>query len=165
MKRRILHPFLLTVGVFWFVFCCTNFCFAQGPAVNEGIPPPPVEVQFSLVNAPSVGADTLLKVKVKALEDIHVDISCLLPEGIEPIQERGVTVRPYEDVGGILGQQYQTIYAEALELWVGLLKSGTTQEFVFRVKIPDKKKYDLIARIEALAKWGVREEVLAVTAI
>ena len=135
------------------------FCvFAQGSGEPQ---PPPVNIEISMRTISKVGGTVELKIKVTPEEDMHADISCLLPEGIKPVREKGVIVRPCMEREG-LDLQQQTRYMEAIELWVGPLEAGATKEFSFQVLIPDKEKYEFIARVEALAKWGVKERVFAV---
>lgn len=155
ISKSIQSIFLVT-GVIWAIF---SFCaFTQE---GGGPLPPPVEIEFTTENTPRVGEEVTLRLKVTPLEDMHADISCLLPEGIRPIREKGIIVRPCMDREWHRREQ-QTRYMEAVELWVGPLEGGITKEFVFRVVIPDKERYELIARVEALAKWGVKEEVLVI---
>lgn len=93
---------------------------------------------------------------------MHVEITCLLPEGIEPVREKGILVRPYTDnrEGRNIDQAMK--YTEAVDLLVGELNAGITKEFSFRVVIHNKQKYEIIARVSALVKWGEKEEVLKI---
>lgn len=155
MKKilKCIQLMLLVIGV---TFVVSSYIFVQ----ESGPLPPPVDIEFTMEDIPRVGEEVTLRLKVTPQEDMHADISCLLPEGIESIREKGLMVRPYRDRR--YGEQQQTRYRQAIELWVGPLKGGATKEFVFRVKVPDKERYELIARAEALAKWGVKEEILVI---
>ncbi len=153
-------PFLI-IG---FIFIISFFCvFTRQIAASTGGPlPPPVDINFTLENIPSVDEEVVLKLTVTPLEDMHADISCLLPEGIQLVREQGIMVLPARDRYFPDTSQEKTLYFEAIELYVGPLQANTTKEFTFRVIIPDNQIYELIARVEALAKWGVREEVLMI---
>ncbi len=157
-------PFL----VIGFIFIISLFfcAFTRQIAASTGEPSsPPVNIEFTLENTPSVGEEAVLKLTVTPLEDMHADISCLLPEGIEVGREQGVMVRPYMGMGleePLFHEQEQIIYTEVIELYVGLLKANITKEFTFRVIISDNQTYELIARVDALAKWGVKQKNLVI---
>ncbi|TBR18799.1 hypothetical protein EPO66_01135 [bacterium] len=140
----------------------SSIIFAQIPGSSDsGIPTPPVNIIFTTQNTPQIDVETTLILKVTPLEDMHADISCFLPEGIEPVRENGILARPYANRQQH-NQGQQPRYRYAIELWVGPLSAGITKEFTFRVKVPDNKRYELLARVEALAKWGVKEEPLVI---
>ena len=158
MKVKLLvflFIFLLSLPIYF-----VSFVFCQD--VENSMLPPPVEIQFSLENVPTAGDEAILKLKVTPLEDMHVDISCLLPVGIESVQGYGMAIRPYENSQGI-NLEREMIYREVIGLWTGPIKSGDIKEFSFRVKVLDKEKHELIARVEALAKWGIKEEILTIS--
>ncbi|MEK6714495.1 MAG: hypothetical protein AABY43_00405 [Candidatus Omnitrophota bacterium] len=148
---------IVAIGIIYFFF---------GPVWNitagaaEPLPPP-VNIEFTTENAPSIDTETVLKLKVTPQEDMHADISCLLPEGIEPIRKEGIIILPYDDRGQFFSDgPNQPVYTQKIELWVGPLETGIAKEFTFRVIISDKNKYELIAVVEALAKWGIKEQSL-----
>ena len=162
MKKisKFTQSIFLVTGVIWAIL--SSYGLAQEIGTGAAGPlSPPVDIEFSVGNISGVGEEVELKIKVTPQEDMHVDISCLLPWGIEPIRERGVMVRPYRsrepyDI------EREMRYMEAIQLWVGPLEAGVTKEFSFRVVIPDKERYEFIARVEALAKWGVKEKVFGI---
>ena len=162
MKKipKILSLVFAAPIIIWTIFLSQGFTQDIGTS-SGGLQPPPIDIAFTLENSPQAGQEAVLKLKVIPFEDMHADISCLLPEGIEPVREAGVMVRPYEEKHW-RNRQQQPSHIEVVQLWVGPLTAGTTKEFVFRVKVPDKERYELIARVEALAKWGIKEEVLVI---
>lgn len=136
----------------------SSYVFAQE---TGGPPPPPIDVKITAENIPQVGEEVKLKIEVIPQEDMHIDIRCLLPEGIRLVEKKGFMVRPC-----IGRERYrketQTRYREAVGLWVGPLEGGITREFVFRVMIPDKKRYPFVVCVDALARWGSKEEILII---
>ncbi len=162
MKKTSSLIFLafFVLGIILRIF--SSIGFAQTPVTSANAPqPPPVDIVFTAVNTPIAGQELILTLKVTPLEDMHADISCLLPEGVEPIREDGIMVRPYMDRQPH-NQEQQIRYRYAIGLWVGPLTANTAKEFTFRVKASDKGNYGLIAHVEALAKWGIKEEPLAI---
>lgn len=119
---------------------------------------PPVNIEFSIDSTPKLGEEVTLRLTITPLEDMHAEISCLLPEGVEVIREKGIMVRPYRE--RFHTAQKLPMYRQAVVLSVGPLKGGITKEFVFRAKVSKVGQYELIAQLKALAKWGVKEEFL-----
>ncbi len=130
-------------------------------SILAGSLPPPVDIEFGAETTPIVGEEIELKLKITPFEDMYVDISCLLPQGVKPVREKGVIVQPCRQEY-LLYVQPETLYIEAIHLWAGRLKANIVKEFTFRIIIPDKQKYELIARIEALAKWGIKDGILTI---
>ena len=157
-SKSIFPVFILT-SLIWIIF---SSVLAQeiSPAPARPLPPP-IDIEFDAETTPIAGEETELKLKIIPLENMHTDISCLLPQGVEPVREEGAIVQPCRQEH-LLYSQPETIYIEAIRLWVGPLKANIAKEFTFRVIIPDKQKYELIARVEALAKWGVKEVILTI---
>ncbi|MGE5279452.1 MAG: hypothetical protein ACM3L6_01740 [Deltaproteobacteria bacterium] len=134
--------------------------FADSQEEADSILSPPVDIQFTFENTPMVEGEALLKVTVMPQEDMHVDISCLLPEGVEAVLNQGVSVRPHEESHGI-DSDLSFSYKDEIILWVGPLKAGEPKEFLFKVKFLGSQNHELVARIKALAKWGVKDQVLS----
>ena len=154
---------LLTIWLSWAILCSCGLAQEIG-AGAAGPQSPPVDITFTVGTIFRVGEEVELKIKVTPQEDMHADISCLLPRGIEPVREEAVIVRPYRgryphDI------KRRTNYMEAVALWTGPLEGGRTKEFSFRVVIPDKERYEFIARVQALAKWGVKEKSVIIDII
>lgn len=122
--------------------------------------PPPIEIIFITENVPQLDSETVLKLRATPLEDMHAEITCFLPEGIEPVREKGILVRPYINDRDMLNIEQAIKYTEVVDLWIGQLRAGITKEFSFRVIIHNKERYKLIARVAALEKWGEKEAVL-----
>lgn len=151
---------LLAIGVSWVMPCPYGLAQEIGLAA-AGPQPPPVEINFSIGTIYRVGEEVELKIKVTPKEDMHADISCLLPWGIEPVREEGLMLRPY--IGRYPPDiQRQSRYRQEVALWLGPLAGGIAKEFSFRVVIPDKERYEFIARVQALAKWGLKEKSLII---
>ncbi len=122
----------VVLGIILTIFSFTGF--AQNSGTNDNSPQsPPVDIVFTSVNSPVAGQELTLTLKVTPLEDMHADISCLLPEGIAPIREDGIMVRPYMDRQPY-NQEQQVRYSYAIGLWVGPLTANTAKEFTFRIK-------------------------------
>lgn len=147
----ILFPAILILRV-------SSYASAQS---SPGPQPPPVDIKLAMVGAPRIGEKTEIKLTVTPLEDMDADISCLLPQGIEPIREEGIMLLPYRE-RYIYDIQREMEYQYAVGLWIGPLKAGITKEFTFHIIVPDKQLYQLIAHLEALAKWGAKEDVLVI---
>ena len=159
-SRIILSRFKFLVLVM--LLCAFYFApIAFSQDADNAIPPPPVELQFSIDNPPAGIGEVKLKLSLKALEDMHADISCLLPEGIEFVDNGSTNLRPSDEVK-ILDGDKPVFYPEAAELFVGPMVAGTTKEFSFSVRINNKGVYKLIARAQAMAIWGIKEEVLVI---
>lgn len=158
--QKIAKINFLAIGIIWIISFLSVFAGEIKANTSEPLPPP-IDIKFTLENVPIEGGEAIVKLKVTPSEDMHADISCLLSEAVEPVKEGEVVVRPYVGRHPSAGQQ-STIYAETVELWVGFLEAGITKEFTFRVIIPDKNRYELIAVVEALAKWGMKEQSLVI---
>ncbi len=138
------------------------YAFAQTPKTNDNIPlSPPVDIVFTAVNSPAIGQELILTLKVAPFEDMHVEIACLLPVGITVREDEGITVCPFRD-SHRFSRQYEGKYYGTALLYVGPLAKGAAKEFIFRLNIPAKGKYELVSYVDALAKWGTKEESLTV---
>ena len=158
---RGLKLIFLITGVISLLFTISTHSVT---AENGGPLPPPVEIAFTLENAPQAGGEAILKLIVTPLEDMHLDISCALPEGVMPVMEPGIRLQPYEnrDINSMEAPTiFQPMYKEAVGLWVGPVTAGQTKEFVFSITITESGNYEFVAVVEALAKWGVKQEILA----
>jgi len=118
--------------------------------------PPPVEIILTHKNiSESISEITL---RMTPLEDMHVDIKCLLLEGLEGIQGNNLMIMPYiEEMPGS-GMASGVNYMESVGLLVGPISAGVTKEFVFTVKENKKQAHEIIVHVQALAKWGIKEE-------
>jgi len=139
---------------------------AAQSAVTGGPLPPPVEITFITQNAPAVGEDIQLILQVTALEDMHADIRCLLPEGVEGVMQPELMVMPVMGGGAPLflppDADMSTLpqYTEEIILFTGPLVAGEIKEFTFSVKAHESGHYELAARVQAMAKWGSIDEPL-----
>ncbi len=134
------------------------YTFAQTPKTNDNIPLPlPVDIVFTAVNSPTIGQELTLKLKVTTLEDMHVEIACLLPAGITVREDGGITVYPYRD-SHRFSRQYEGKYDRIALFYIGPLAKGAVKEFIFHLNIPAEGKYELVGYAAALAKWGTKEE-------
>lgn len=102
--------------------------FAQSDDIERSGPlPPPVDIEVTTENTPQVNQEVTLIIRVNPLEDIHADISCLLPEGVNVVRHEGIMVQPCMD-------RYQPEdtaekrYNEAVGLWVGPMQANTVKE-------------------------------------
>lgn len=146
MTRRIfILLFLLALG--------------SGAGAEDGLLPPPVDVQFT----ESRDAGQALRLSVTASEAMHVDISCLLPEGVALTTQEGVALRPCDE--GAADPSQTDTCREAVVLWIGPLAAGEKKEFLLGVKVLDQKSHVVVARIQALARWGLREERVTLGAV
>jgi hypothetical protein len=112
---------------------------------------------------PKIGEELELKITVIPEEDLTAEITCLLPDGIEIVRQKGLIIMPYRHRGWPVTQEPQRIYNQALRLWAGPLKAATPQEFAFRVVILQKTTYEFIARVSGLGEWGVKEKAYTIT--
>jgi hypothetical protein len=143
---------------------CPSRCLAQS-IESGGILPPPVDITLTTQNIPAIGEAVTVVLRVTPLEDMHADIRCLLPEGVKPVMDPGLMVHLYED-RYLQSEQafasYPPVQREVIGLWVGPLPAGETKELVFRVTITEAGTYEFTAVVEALAKWGIKEETLSI---
>ncbi|MFH1622390.1 MAG: hypothetical protein ABIA97_04635 [Candidatus Omnitrophota bacterium] len=160
MKKDIKIFFIAGI-VSWLFILNTNNVTAN----SNGPMAPPLDIAFTLDNTPQVGGEAVLKLIVTPLEDMHLDISCALPDGVMPVMESGIRLQPYEnrDINNMEAPTiYQPMCKEVVGLWVGPVAAGQTKEFVFSVTITESGNYEFVAVIEALAKWGIKQEVLII---
>jgi len=158
-KRKSIYIF--SIAATWIIaFFFASVCSIRADSVEPL--PPPVNIEFTTESTPAVNTETIFKLKVTPQEAMHADISCLLPGGIEPVRDEGIMALPYEDSYPFPNTESQPIYTQKISLWVGPLEAGITKEFTLRAIIPDKNRYELIARVEALAKWGIKDEILVI---
>ena len=126
-----------------------------------GLPlPPPVDITIQKTFLS--GGEIEITATIIARQDVHLDMSCLLPEGVKVIAERPVLLP-----GGMssLGNPFQPgvqRYPRALWLWAGEMKRGHRRELSFRVKVTDGKSHQLAVRAKALAEWGIKETVVEI---
>lgn len=137
--------------------------FGQSDSIEKrgGRLPPPVDIEATTENTPQVNQEVTLIIRVNPLEDMHADISCLLPEGVKAVRQEGIMVQPCMDRYLHEGHTEKR-YNEAVGLWVGPMQGNTIKEFRFKVVMLEKEKYEFIVRFEALAKWGVKEQVFVI---
>lgn len=159
-KRSLRIESIIAVLLLFSLFCQVYADASSGPQ------PPPVEISLTTENinvAP--GDEVVLHLKVTPLEDMHLDISCVLPEGVMPVMVPGIMLRPYMERDmhrfddPFMGMPMQR---DAVVLSVGPVVGGQMREFAFRVIIPETGNYEFIAVIEALAKWGIKEKNLII---
>lgn len=155
MSKSIFSPRFLTYYLFVFLVMIYSSLFALEV---EGPLPPPVEISFMAEGILQLNTETTIKLRVTPLEDMHAKICCFLPEGIELVRENGILVRPNTDVKTVASDK-EIKYSEIIDFWVGPVKGGVTKEFSFRVIFHNKQKYKFVASVEALAKWGEKEEL------
>jgi hypothetical protein len=132
---------------------------------NSGPLPPPVNIEIATASVPKTGEEIELIIKVTPQEDMHADISCLLPEGVEPIREQGVRIMPFRENQMPINRRQlmrRMNYRFSAGLWVGPLPANQTKEFVLRVNIANPGNYELICRVDALAKWGEKEKIFTI---
>ncbi len=131
--------------------------FAQSNSTDPNLPsPPPVTLVYSVAGTPQAGTPIAINVKVTPQEDMHLDINCLLPQGVEPVYEPGVRIIPYAEkyTSDTISRRGYLLMAG---LWTGPLSAGVIQEFTFHVTVSQKGSYKLICLADALAKWGQQE--------
>ena len=155
--------FFLTV-VAWIMN--SSYVVAQEIGIDmRGPQPPPVEISLTMENtAVAPGDDIVLHLEVTPLEDMHLDIRCVLPEGVVPAIDPGIMIQPYMGRSMFLDDPFtdMPVQRDSVVLSVGPVVGGQMKEFVFRVTIPAAGSYEFIAVVEALAKWGIKEEVLVI---
>lgn len=152
-EKRIIPLVLLLISVGWI----------HDVAAQESQPlPPPVDIEFTSEGVSGMAeGELLIKVTVTPQEDMHADIRCLLPEGVEPQDAQGMMVSP-SDESRFLDIPSDILYHQVIGLHVGPLKAGISKEFSFRIKITDHEQHELIVIVEALAKWGMKTQRLTV---
>lgn len=134
--------------------------------------PPPVDISFNFEGIPQIGKEVGIKVKVTPKEEMHAEITCFLPAGLEAITDKkDINLRHVRDEEPY-GQRYikdnrekvrgnkdkKQIKPTALCLWLGPIKANETKEYIFQVKIPDSQRYEIVCRAQAMAKWGFKDE-------
>lgn len=139
------------------LFIFSGVIYGAEPIVEKQLPPP-VNMEFTAENTPEAGKEIILKLKVTPLEDMHAEISCLLPQEIEPIIDNNVRVKLYKEKQPI--SQNLSVYKQKIVFYTGPLKGGIAREYLFRIKVSDIGKYELIGRAEALAKWRIKDNKL-----
>jgi hypothetical protein len=127
---------------------------------TEGPQLPPVNVEFKLMNTPQVGGDAEIKLIVTPQEDMHIDISVLVPEGLKARPEDGFPIMPQNNAS--MNPVSSKSSAELINFWVGPVKAKDTKEYVFHIKISEQGKHSLVAQIRDLMQYGVKQEVLEI---
>jgi len=157
----LLKPILRALVV---LMAIAQLVYAQEPvAPLVEFPQPPVDIQFNVKEAPQIGKELEITVSVISEADINAEITCLLPDGIEIIRQKGLIVMPYRERGLSPAQGSRRAYSRMLRLWIGPLKAAIPQESLFRVVIPQKSTYEFIARVAGLGQWGVKEKTYTIT--
>lgn len=140
-----------------FTLFSSSILFAQGISLPQS---PPIDIELTANTSLQANGQVEIRVKVTPQEDMHAQISCLLPKEAKLLKEKGVMLSLYHDKYGY-NQQRQSQYRYAARLWVGPLEKGKTKEFVFHINISNGR-YEFITVIDALAKWGTKEKSLVV---
>lgn len=144
-----------------------SYIAAQEIGVDGGGPqPPPVDISLTVENTTIAENDeVVLYLKVMPLEDMHLDISCVLPEGAVPVKGHGIMVQPYI---GRIAYNFDDPFTDTLKqrnsvtVFVGPVVGGQMKEFAIRVVMAETGAHEFIAIVKALAKWGVKEEKFVV---
>lgn len=153
---KLRYKFLSFVLV---IFSFAGTLFAQSE--TEALLPPPVEISFTLQNTSIPGGLVVIKFSARATEDVHVDISCLLPEGVEVVDGGLLNLRSCHEIRNseVRGP---IIYRDEIAFYTGLVSAGATKDFYFTVRITQEGEYALIGRAQALAQWGIKEQVFKI---
>ena len=130
--------------------------FAQNNPVAPVLPVPPVTLEYSLSGTPQAGTPIAITIKVTPQADMHLDINCLLPQGVQPVIEQGIRIAPYREKFTPNPERQQNYYLGA-NLWVGLVKAGETKTFTFHITASKSGSYNFICLTDALKQWGQKE--------
>ncbi len=92
-------------------------------------------VKLTMENSPEIGGIAVLKLVVLAGYDVQdADIGCFLPQGLELINDKGYKINFLEPPeSGETGNN--------VKFYSGSMKKGERREIVFRMCIPDEKRY------------------------
>jgi len=130
--------------------------FAQNTPVNPTIPVPPVTLEYSLSGTPQAGIPIAITIKVIPQQDMHLDINCLLPQGVQPVIEPGIRIAPYREKFTPNLERQQNYHLGA-NLWVGPAKAGEAKQFTFHVTAAKSGSYNFVCLADALKQWGQKE--------
>ncbi len=135
-----------------------GFLFNVSAQINEPLPPP-VEITMNA----SVDADDItIMIEITPLEDMHLDLSCMLPLGVEPVISSEINLRSIEPSAISIKERIENNYRNSIVLYVGFLPANKTATYQFKVKVSDNKEYKLIAITQALSKWGAKQETMQI---
>ena len=126
----------------------------------SGPQPPPVDVEFTLMNNPKVGEEAEVRLKVTPREDMHLDIRILIPEGLETKYEDGFQIE--RDKNLIMEPVSDEKYNQIITFYVGPVKEGETTEYISHLKILKQQKQKLILQIQDLMKYGFKQEIFEI---
>lgn len=132
MKRKMmaLKLFLLLI---YFTFAILIPCDIVDAKMQ-----PITRTKLTLENEPKIGGIAILKLSIIASENIDLEktnIGCYIPLGLELIDDM-----KYE-ISGDISRDAQEIWGNLIILYKGPMKKGEKKEFIFKVRIPDEKKY------------------------
>jgi hypothetical protein len=125
-----------------------------------------VEISFTMENTTILAGDEIvLHLNVLPFEYGHLEISCILPEGVMPVMEPGVIVRPYEErEHDIVGDPLADLSEQRYEiiLWAGPVFGSENKGFIVRPTIPKTGSYEFAAIVKSLGQWGIKKEKLLI---
>jgi hypothetical protein len=115
------------------------FFFFQISTINGKISPS-THVKLTLENQPEIGGSAVFRLIVTdPVGSINANIRCFLPEGLEFINENNYNVI-YKQA-----DTYPREWEHVVTFYSGTMRANEKKEFIFKVRIPDDRKYHIIA--------------------
>lgn len=101
-------------------------------------------VEFILENKPEIGEFAVFRLSVTAPVNLDLEranIDCFLPQELELLDEKNYTID---------FERYGNFWRKRVIFYSGSMKRGEKKEFIFKVRIPDGKRYLISAGINEI---------------
>ena len=150
----------------YFIFVLTFIALFSSNVMAVIPPAPPVDIEFMNADASLIGRERILKISILPHEDIHADISCIVPDGVWLVLKPEFVVNQYleDDLNNELTSTNSLITSQKkiISMSTGLLPVGYRKDFIFSIIFTKKGNYELKAIVDPLSKWGIKEKTLMV---
>ena len=145
---------------FLFILSLTFLFFINPLSAQDRPQPPPVSIEFELLNTPHTGEDAEILLRVTPEEDMHLDIGVLIPLKVA-VEKGEFIITPYKEPDPAKMPE-RNLFRKRIVFYAGEITALQTKEFTFKIKISDNLKHILLAHIVAQQKWGEAEKSLEI---
>jgi hypothetical protein len=151
MKR-----FFSSVVFFFFSFTITI------PLVFGDSAFPPVDLDIFYQETGSSGNEVEIFFEITPREDLHLDISCVIPEGVEPELTKELYLRSYRPELPFENFKERMKYKNAVTMHAGPVKAGEMMSFSFKVRIDPSRENTFILQAKSVTQSGMQEKLLTI---
>lgn len=142
-----------TPVILFFLLLCSFVCFSQN---QQELLPPPVDIVFDI--SPLHPDNSVnVTIHVSARDICHARVMVFLPYGVGILPKDRPRCRPYSAMD--FRNKGSVTYRYCINLYTGVLAQGEAKEFSFTVIAEEQKQYPIACAVDALSKWGYKQEI------